>query len=313
VLAIVAESQGGVFSRAQALSCGYTPQEIRDRLRSGHWERVRYGQYAEAVDLSLLAPWDRALARYRRSVFAAMNAMRPGAVAVSHQSALALRGLPVWGMDLSEVHLTRVDTRRHSGPVCGVRIHRGRLSSDDLVHIDGLLTTAVPRTVVETACTASFEAAVVFADAAIRDHDLDHDAIQRLLRTTEFWPGSTTARGAMRFADGRSESVGESRLRVLMHDFGLPPPELQVEYYDADGLIGRVDFDFPGLNSVTEFDGRLKYADATGDVLVAEKLREDRLRGIGLAVVRTRWSDLDRPRHTAAQIARSFTHSRHIA
>ena len=109
----------------------------------------------------------------------------------------------------------------------------------------------------------------------------------------------------MHFADGRSESVGESRSRVLTHDFGLPPPELQVEYYDADGLIGRVDFDFPGLSSVTEFDGRLKYAGASSDVLVAEKLREDRLRGIGLAVVRTRWSDLDHPRRTAARIARS--------
>lgn len=313
MLAVVAGSQGGVFSRAQALECGYTPQAIRDRLRSRRWERVRFGQYAEVGDESVLAPWDRELAWYRRSVFAAMNAMRPGTVAVSHQSALALHGLPVWGMDLSEVHLTRLTDRRHGGRVAGVRYHRGHLRSDDLGRLDGLLVTGVPRAVVETACTASFEAAVVTADAALRDHALDQDAIHRLLRTVEFWPGSATARAAMRFADPRSESVGESRFRVLTHDYGLPRPELQVEYYDEDGFIARVDFDFTGLGTVGEFDGKLKYAGATGEDLFAEKLREDRLRRRGLAVVRTIWSDLAHPQQTAARYEQAFTYSRRTA
>ena len=61
MLATVAEGQGGVFSRAQALSCGYTPQGIRDRIRSGRWERVRYGQYAEAADLVC---WLRGIANW---------------------------------------------------------------------------------------------------------------------------------------------------------------------------------------------------------------------------------------------------------
>src|SRR5690606_32215545 len=98
VLRAVAGGQNGVFSRAQALQCGYTPQGIRDRVRAGRWVRVRYGQYAEAPDLSGLPPWDRDLARHRLSVYGAMNAMRPGSVAVSHQSALVLHGLPLWGV-----------------------------------------------------------------------------------------------------------------------------------------------------------------------------------------------------------------------
>lgn len=313
MLAVVAEKQGGVFSRAQALACGYTPQGIRDRMRAGRWVRVRYGQYAEAVDLSHLTPWDQELARHRRSVYAVMNAMRPGSVAVSHQSALVLHGLPVWGVDLSEIHLSRLDERRHSGPVAGVRYHRGKLTSDDLTQAGDLTTTALPRAVIETACTTSFEAAVVVADAAMHHQLVEEHELRRLLRLTEFWPGSATARAALSFADGRAESVGESRLRVLMHNEGLPTPELQVVYRDSDGIIGRVDFDFSEYNTGVEFDGLLKYAGATGEVLVREKIREDRLRGIGLEVVRTTWADLDRPAHTAARIRAAFTRSRRTA
>ncbi|WP_328998654.1 type IV toxin-antitoxin system AbiEi family antitoxin domain-containing protein [Kribbella sp. NBC_00709] len=313
MLAVVAESQGGVFSRGQALACGYTPRGIRDRVRSGRWLRVRYGQYAEAVDLSRLAPWDQELSRYRQLVYAVMNAMRPGSVAISHQSSLLLHGLPLWGVDLSQVHLTRLDERRHSGPVADVRYHRGSLASDDLAMIGGQTTTALPRSVVESACTASFEAAVVFADAALRDHAIDGQELLRLLQLTEFWPGSATARAALSFADGRSESVGESRFRVLMHNQGLPVPELQVVYRDRHGIIGRVDFDFSGRNTVVEFDGRLKYADASSDVLVQEKIREDRLRGIGLEVVRMMWPDLNRPADAAATIRAAFARARRAA
>ncbi|WP_157997158.1 type IV toxin-antitoxin system AbiEi family antitoxin domain-containing protein [Kribbella rubisoli] len=313
MLAVVAASQGGVFSRAQAFACGYTPRGVRDRVRAGRWLRVRYGQYAEAGDLSRLPPWERELARHRLLVYAVMNAMRPGAVAVSHQSSLLLHGLPLWGVDLSEVHLSRLDVRRHSGPVAGVRYHRGVLTPDDLVAVGALTATALPRAVVESACVASFESGVIFADAALRDGGVDQDDLNRLLRLTEFWPGSATARAALSFASGRSESVGESRMRVLMHNQGLPAPELQVVYRDRDGIIGRVDFDFSEYNTVVEFDGRLKYTGASSDVLVEEKIREDRLRAAGLEIVRTMWPDLDHPARTAAAIRAAFARSRRTA
>lgn len=313
MLTLVAAQQSGVFSRGQALRCGYTPQGIRERVQSGRWERVRYGQYAESVDLSRLPPWDRELARHRRSVFAALNAVRSGAFAVSHQSALILHGLPVWGLDLSQVHLSRLDRRRHSGPVAGIRYHRGELTEPDLAHLDGRLVTAVPRAVVETACTASFEAAVVVADAALRDHPFDQFELDRLLEVTEFWPGSATARAALSIADRRAESVGESRLRVLLYNHGFPAPDLQVEYHDRGGFIGRVDFAFPEFRTIVEFDGAVKYAGATEEALVREKVREDRLRALGFAVVRSVWSDLDHPAYLLDRLHSAFALARHPA
>jgi len=313
MLKLVAAGQGGVFSRGQALECGYSLQEVRDRVRAGRWERVRHGQYAEVVDVSALPPWDRQLRRHRLLVHAAMNSLRPGSVAVSHQSALVLHGLPQWGLDLSEVQLSRLDGRRHGGAVAGVRYHRGRLSPADLTERDGLPVTALARAVLETACTASFEAAVVIVDAALRDHAVGEEELLRLLGVTEFWPGSPTARSAIGFGDGRSESVGESRLRVLMHNYGLPRPVLQAVYEDEDGVIARVDFDFPDYETVVEFDGRLKYGGGSSEVLVREKVREDRLRALGLQVVRTSWSDFDDPSRTAARIRSAFARSRRTA
>jgi len=139
------------------------------------------------------------------------------------------------------------------------------------------------------------------------------EELLRLLRATEFWPGSPTARSAIGFGDGRSESVGESRLRVLMYNHGLPTPVLQAVYFDEDGFVARVDFDFEEYETVVEFDGLLKYAGGSPEVLAREKAREDRLRALGLQVVRTTWADLDHPSRTASRIRSAFARSRRTA
>ncbi|TCO47660.1 putative AbiEi antitoxin of type IV toxin-antitoxin system [Kribbella antiqua] len=307
-LKLLAEGQGGVFSRGQAADCGYTPGQIHDRIRDGRWQRIRYGQYAEAADLSHLTPWDQQGQKHRRLVHAVMNSMRPGSVAVSHQSALALHGVTLWGLDLAEVHLSRLD-RHRGGRIAGVRHHRGKLTEADLTVVGRLPATTVSRALFEMACTSSFEAAVISADAVRRDHPISTDVEQRLLEATEFWPGSATARAALQFSNPLSESVGESRLRVLMQNHGLPTPLLQVAFTDADGFVGRVDFYFPDLRTVVEFDGLVKYAGATSESLVQEKLREDRLRALGLQVVRITWADLDHPARVVARIRQAFARS----
>lgn len=228
------------------MSAGYTPEQIRERLNDGRWERVRRGQYAERADVGALAPWEQELFRHRRLVHAAMNAMRPGSAVVSHHSALVLHGIPVWSADLAEVQLTRTSAR---GEVkAGVRHHQGLLTPADLTQVDGLAVTSVPRAVVETASTTSFEAAVVSVDAALRRPEVTDGEFHRLLTVTDCWPGGPTIRSALAFGDPLAESVGESRLRVLMHNEGLPPPVLQAVFEDDAGFIGRVDFYFPDYN-----------------------------------------------------------------
>ena len=308
-LKAVAVRQGGVFSRRQAIDAGYTHEQIQQRLHDGRWQRVRHGQYAERFDASQLDPWERQLQLHRRLVHAAVNSMRPGSAVVSHHSALIMHGIPVWDANLAEVQLTRSGSWR-SGPMAGVRHHRGQLTEEDLDTADGLSVTAVARALAETAGAGSFEAAVVSADAVLRSGRVSDDDVRRVLDLTEFWPGSPTIRAALAFADPLAESVGESRLRVLMHQQGLPRPSLQVDFHDAMGFVARVDFDFPEHDTVVEFDGLMKYADGSREVLIREKSREDRLRALGLQVVRTTWADLAHPARTAMAIRRGFDRSR---
>lgn len=309
VLTAIADRQGGVFSRRQALEAGYTPEQVQERLYDGRWQRVRHGQYAVRADLGHLLPWDRELVLHRRLVHAAANSMRPGTFVVSHHSALILQGIPVWKVDLSEVQLTRTSGWR-SGHMAGVRHHRGLLSTADIAEADGLAVTSLGRALAETAAVGSFESAVVSADAVLRTGRVPSEELSRVLETAEFWPGGPTMRAALAFANPLAESVGESRFRVLMHDLGLPAPLLQVVFEDADGFIGRVDFYFPGYNLVVEFDGLMKYADGSREVLIQEKLREDRLRALGLHVVRTTWADLENPARTGRALRAALDRSR---
>jgi hypothetical protein len=98
-----------------------------------------------------------------------------------------------------------------------------------------------------------------------------------------------------------------------MYEHGLPRPRLQTEFRDRFGLIGRVDFDFDGYETVVEFDGALKYGGGSPDVLIREKRREDRLRALGITVIRTDWSDFDRPAELAAEMFRVLNRHRRLA
>ena len=67
----------------------------------------------------------------------------------------------------------------------------------------------------------------------------------------------------------------------------MPVPEQQVKFYDRKRQIGIVDFFWDEQATVGEFDGRLKYTgQPNADALYEEKRREDRLRALGLEVVR---------------------------
>ena len=115
----------------------------------------------------------------------------------------------------------------------------------------------------------------------------------------------------MAFADGRSESVGESRSRVAITLAGLPAPELQRQM-PYGGVTARTDFAWVRQRTVGEFDGKVKYGrllkpgQQPGDIVYAEKLREDAIRAQDWEVVRWTWPDLDDFAPTAARIRQRF-------
>jgi hypothetical protein len=98
-----------------------------------------------------------------------------------------------------------------------------------------------------------------------------------------------------------AESVLESISRVRLCKRGLPEPILQQEFHDQRGFVGRVDMWWPQWRLIGEADGMGKYDDPQD--LRREKIREDRLRALGLSVVRWTWNEIwDRPGDVVARL-----------
>ena len=137
--------------------------------------------------------------------------------------------------------------------------------------------------------------------------------LQWVLSGMERWPGVRRARRAVAFLDPRSESPGESVSRVRFVYEGLPVPELQQDIRGPDGeVVARVDFFWRAQRTIGEFDGKVKYGrllapgQSAGDVIYAEKVREDLLRDLGWQVVRWLWADLYRRGVLADRVRRAF-------
>ena len=125
-------------------------------------------------------------------------------------------------------------------------------------------------------------------------------------------PGSRSASRVVAAADERSESVGESRSRVILHRWKLAPSALQFEVRSDAGLVvARTDFAWEEERLVGEFDGRVKYGrllrpgQDAGDAVFEEKRREDAIRDERWGVVRWVWADLQRPDRLAARVRRA--------
>jgi hypothetical protein len=292
---------GPVLRRAAALAAGLTDDELARAVRRGDLTRIRRGAYLDPT---------AGLSRHRALVLGTAPALRDGSV-VSHSSAAVLHGLPLWRVDSERVHVTRRPPAAGSGSA-RVHLHVARLSDDEVTLVDGVLTTTLARTVVDLARSVSVESAVVAADAALATGSLSREDLATCLGRMGPVPGSRRAARVAAFADGRSESVGESRSRVVLHRLGIPAPDLQVRLGRPDrSVIGRCDFGWRAHRTVGEFDGRIKYrADEgrdPGDVVFREKLREDEIRDAGWEVARWTWADLDTPSVVDRRVRRAFS------
>ena len=192
-----------------------------------------------------------------------------------------------------------------------LNLHIATLSPDEVVLVDGLPVTSLPRTLVDLGRLLPFEKALVPADAALHQHlvtraELD-DALDRAARR----PGNGKARQVLMFARPGATNPGESRSRLAIHRAGLPAPALQHRIVTDRGPFD-VDFWWEQFATVGEFDGRVKYGRLQrpgldpGEVVYAEKVREDALRSAGHEVARWIWSELDAFDSAARRIREAF-------
>ena len=297
---------GSLYQRRALLAAGFTDHELRRLRRDGELSRIRRGAYLAS-----------SLPRYhedqhRLLVYAAKTELAANAV-ISHASAAVMHGLPTWAVTLRRVRITRAKRsggRRH--PL--VHMCTAPLQPDEVVDVGGLPVTSIARTIADLARTASFESAVIAADAALARFLVTREELAAATARAKGGPGVPRARRVVSFADGRGESVGESRSSPAIAMAGLPDPTQQWELHAHDGqLVARTDFCWEEWRVAGEFDGQIKYGrllapdQSAGDAIFAEKRREDEVRAEGYAMVRWTWDDLTPFAPTANRLRRHLT------
>ncbi len=299
-------SSDDVLLARELVAKGFGYAELSRLVRRGELEHLRRGAYAPHSTDGL-----NDVDRHRRLVRATMAMLARGVL--SHRSAAVLHGLPLprGGLELVQVTQPEAASGRRRG-----HVHRfaSPLDPAEVSVIDGVPVTDLARTVVDLGRTLRLADAVAAADAALRQ-GLDPVTLGTALAGARGRPGVADARRVVAFADGRSESAGESHSRVLLHRIGLAPSSLQHEVHDDLGrLVGRSDFVWEAERTLGEFDGRVKYGrllgpgQPAGDVLWAEKQRRTRCvtwagsRALDLA-------DLARPGVLGDRIRRAFARS----
>ena len=293
-----------IFAReARALGAD---RELSRRFVRGEYRRIAPGAYAPVAAWQALDPDEK----YRLRV-AAVSSLHSD-LQMSHASAAV-----VWEIESLRPWPTTVHARtvRAAGGRSNSTVTRHTIGLDPAgLQLDGIAVTSLQRTALDLASNRHFTAAVVQLDAILNCRRREPDiavtpqALDAAARADPrlFAPARTLR--ALAFADARAQSVGESVSRVQLHALGAPPPELQVEFADRDGDIGSVDFFWPELGIVGEFDGKVKYGtarkyrhDLTPEaLLMREKRREDRIRRQVQGFIRWDWATARDRRRLAA-------------
>jgi len=312
-LRLIAELHG-VFLHREAVAVGLDRRTISRLVRSGAWHRVRHGAYTFPDIWAGLSSDQRDLLAGRAAYRSARSA-----VALSHTSSLQVQRARMWDLDTSFVHLTRLDGK-HGRREAGIARHRGWSGVEDICIVDGLQITSATRTALDITTLTDVEHSLVVVDGLLAAGATTIEHLARRYAAMTFWPNTLATDLVLSLADGRSASVGETRVRYQCWRFGLPAPEPQFEVRERGILRAQLDLAWPAHRVWVEFDGKEKYTkflrdgESPADAVFREKKREDLIRRLtGWTCVRIVWADLFDPSRMIAKIAAALCVSPAVA
>lgn len=274
-----------MFTGAEAIATGWTPDALERAVRSGRMLRLRPGVYCVVPDESELHPADRARRHRARQAVAA--ALVTTDAVVTALGAATLLGWPTWApreracLSVPGATSTSVD---------GVHLHRGRLPASAVASVAGFRLTRPSRTIVDVACEFGTEAGLVVADAAMAASLTTPERLRWEIERCDGQRGIASARPLPALMDPEAESVLESRSRWQLAAADLPRARPQTWLYDLDGrFLGRTDF-YWAAGVVGEVDGAGKLTEPGARQAFLQ--RQLLLTRAGLRVVRWREADL---------------------
>ncbi|MCM0618425.1 hypothetical protein EU811_05995 [Arthrobacter sp. TS-15] len=216
-----------VASTPELAATGLGDRALTAGVRSGKLLRLRRGAYVRTVDWRRRKPWEREILRIQ-----AHACSTSGQATYSHLSAARLHGCLDWEGG-PQVHVTTPFSPAQASSGADVVAHGGPLNPEEITEVPApwggrVRVTSLERTVIDCARTLAFEAAVVIADQALR-RGADPGILQHFPDSGRITRGARRLRQVLAAMDKRSESVGETRTRLLLHKLGIQEPVLQLE------------------------------------------------------------------------------------
>lgn len=262
---------GMPFDRSLAADAGVTKDRLLGFLREGLVRQVLRGVYLDARVPDDLESRGRCLAL-----------RLPVGAAVCRLTAAWLRGVDgrmpeqCQGPPVVEcvVPLGHEPVARP-----GVRGYVAPLRSDEVMVIGGVPCTSDLRTAVDLLRVLRPHMGLAVVDALAARGLVNAAEVQA---EVDRWPGHrgvVQARYLASLIDARTESFGESWLRLRIVDAGFPRPVMQIEIADSQGRVRfRLDLGWPDRRIAVEYDGeefhttpeRRRYDEVRRDVLLAE-------------------------------------------
>lgn len=227
----------------------------------------------------------------------------PDDAVVSHQTAARLWDLNVpLAPDHPRVHVTvRPEARlRHRRDR---RIHFSAVPARETRQRYGIRVTSPSRTWIDLAAVVPPPALLAVTDQMLA-RGIPADEFSVILRRFAGRRGIAAARRVVGCADRRAGSPMESVLRWMLHDAGLPRPELQYVVRVDGRFVGEVDMAWPDRRVLVEFDGDVH---RERRVFVNDLRRQNGLVLAGWTVLRFTSADvLGRPDRVLAVIRAAF-------
>ena len=243
----------------------------------------------------------RSIADDPNIVLAATSRRLPSTAVFSGRTAAWLHGLDLLPCDPIEVTLP---LRCHTSRLIGVAVRRSKVSPSETAMRRGQRATSAVRTLADLGRHRPLVEAVATLDMALHKRLLKLAALRSWACAHPRYPGIARLRRAIELAEPATESVMETRLRLLLVMARLPRPLAQVGLYDEAGdFLGRPDFYYPLHRLAIEYDGAQHRENLTGD-----NRRQNRLVDAGYRLLRFTAADvLSAPDSVVALVRRALS------
>jgi very-short-patch-repair endonuclease len=274
-IALVASSQGGVFTVRQALEVGFSRQQISTRRQNGRW-------LPQAPRTYVIAGVPES---FERRAWVALLTCPLGA-AISHNTAAYLMKIIDNPPDVIDVTVPR--DMHHPLPH-RVRVHRARsLGRQDIRRLDGIPLTCPARVVSDLATVLDRTRLEAILDVALELGFVTTKSLRRYLcdRSLVSRPGGALLGQLLRDRErGVPGSELERAFLRIVRRARLPEPERQFRVGPR-----RVDFAYPHVRIAIELDGLAHHRSKAA--FVDDRRRQNFLVLEGWVVLRFTWDDL---------------------